>query len=175
MQAAAVWLCRGIDEQPPARTLILFAIFSQRRKGYAVKFHRPRLTYANVMSTLGVVLALGTGTAYAAVAYNSVGTHQIIDGQVRWTDIADAAYRTKTFGKKVTVAPGDPAFVVHYCGTYGHATGGGFTVPKGVVMVRSGPITNSYGSTRGWGVAFINQGSVSRTVTMSVTCIGEQQ
>jgi len=59
----------------------------------------PKLTYANVMSTLGVFLALG-GTSYA-VARNSVGTPQlknssvtsgkIRNGTVARTDLAPAA------------------------------------------------------------------------------------
>lgn len=45
---------------------------------------RARLTYANVMSTLAVVLILGTGTAYAA---GSIGSRQVIDNSLRSIDI----------------------------------------------------------------------------------------
>ena len=51
----------------------------QRTKG--------RLTYANVMSTLGVFIALG-GTAYAV---NTVSSGDIVDGQVKTPDLANAA------------------------------------------------------------------------------------
>jgi hypothetical protein len=47
---------------------------------------RGRLTYANVMSTLAVVLVLGTGTAYAA---GSIGSRQVIDNSLRSIDIRD--------------------------------------------------------------------------------------
>jgi hypothetical protein len=46
---------------------------------------RSRLTYANVMATLGVFIALG-GTAYAV---NTVGSTDIIDGQVKSVDVGD--------------------------------------------------------------------------------------
>lgn len=45
---------------------------------------RARLTYANVMSTLAVVLVLGTGTAYAA---GSIGSRQVIDNSLRSIDV----------------------------------------------------------------------------------------
>jgi hypothetical protein len=44
-----------------------------------------RLTYANVMATLGVFIALG-GTAYAV---NTVGSADIIDGEVKSVDIGN--------------------------------------------------------------------------------------
>jgi hypothetical protein len=46
---------------------------------------RSRLSYANVMATLGVFIALG-GTAYAV---NTVGSTDIIDGQVKSVDVGD--------------------------------------------------------------------------------------
>ena len=49
---------------------------------------RSRLTYANVMSTLAVVLALGGGVAYAA---NTVFSSDIVNGQVKAADIATGA------------------------------------------------------------------------------------
>jgi hypothetical protein len=53
---------------------------------------RRRLSYANVMSTLAVVLVLTTGTAYAAgLAQNSVRTGHIVNGQVRGADLATGA------------------------------------------------------------------------------------
>ena len=45
---------------------------------------RSRLTYANVMSTLAVVLALGGGAAYAA---NTVSSPDIVDNQVYSADV----------------------------------------------------------------------------------------
>lgn len=50
---------------------------------------KPRLTYANVMSTVAVFLALG-GVSYAAVTLpvNSVGTKQVIDKSLSSADLA---------------------------------------------------------------------------------------
>jgi hypothetical protein len=57
-----------------------------------MRVHAPRvlshLTYANLMSTLAVVLALGTGTAYAA---NTVFSTDIVDGEVKNADLATSA------------------------------------------------------------------------------------
>ena len=60
--------------------------------------YRPRLTYANVMATLGVFLSLG-GTAWA-VAANSVGTKNLKDGAVTKPKIASGAVT----GTKVNVS-----------------------------------------------------------------------
>lgn len=51
---------------------------------------RPRLTYANVIATLALFLALGGG-AYAATQLpkNSVGSKQIKPGSIRLADLAD--------------------------------------------------------------------------------------
>jgi hypothetical protein len=43
------------------------------------------LTYANLTSTLALVVALGTGTAYAA---NTIRSVDIVDGQVKNPDLA---------------------------------------------------------------------------------------
>ena len=45
---------------------------------------RSRLTYANVMATLALVIAVAGGTAYAA---NTIGSADIINGQVKSPDI----------------------------------------------------------------------------------------
>ena len=46
---------------------------------------RKRLTYANVMSTLAALFALGGGVAYAA---NTIASSEIIDGEVKTPDLA---------------------------------------------------------------------------------------
>jgi hypothetical protein len=58
---------------------------------------RRHLTYANVMATIGVFLALG-GASYAAIKLpaNSVGSRQIKDGAIASADI-----------KNHTIKPGD--------------------------------------------------------------------
>ena len=57
------------------------------------RFHRPGLTYANVVSTLCLFLLLAGGTAFAAsrLAKNSVGTGQIKNGAVTQQKISTAA------------------------------------------------------------------------------------
>ena len=52
---------------------------------------RPRLTYANVVSTVCLFLILGGGAAYAA---NTVFSGDIVDGEVKTSDIATAAVGT---------------------------------------------------------------------------------
>jgi hypothetical protein len=47
-----------------------------------------RLTYANIVSTLALVVALGTGTAYAA---NTIFTIDIVDGEVKHADLDGSA------------------------------------------------------------------------------------
>ena len=46
---------------------------------------RGRLTFANVCSFLALLIALGTGSAYAA---NTVFSTDIVDGEVKTADIA---------------------------------------------------------------------------------------
>src|SRR4051794_35837806 len=45
-----------------------------------------RFTYANIVSTLAVVLVIGGGTAYAA---NTVFSTDIVDGEVKFDDLAN--------------------------------------------------------------------------------------
>jgi hypothetical protein len=52
---------------------------------------RPRLTFANVCSFLALIIALGTGSAYAA---NTVFSSDIVDGQVKTPDLASNVVRT---------------------------------------------------------------------------------
>jgi hypothetical protein len=56
------------------------------------KSSRPRLSYANTMSTLAVFVALG-GTSVAAVqiSRNSIHSDQIANGQVKTADLAKSA------------------------------------------------------------------------------------
>lgn len=57
-----------------------------------------RLSYANVISTLCLVLVLGGGSAYAAtqLAKNSVGTNQLKNGAVTPAKLSGAAKQTMT-------------------------------------------------------------------------------
>ena len=60
---------------------------------------RSRLTYANVMATAAVFIALG-GTSFAAVklSKNSVLSKHIRNGQVKSADVGDGSLRALDFG-----------------------------------------------------------------------------
>jgi hypothetical protein len=57
---------------------------------------RPRLTYANVVATLALVLALGGGTVYAAIQLgkNDVKSKNIAPGQVKTSDLGKNAVKS---------------------------------------------------------------------------------
>ena len=64
-----------------------------------------RLTYANVMATLALFVALG-GTSYAAVTLprNSIGAKQIRPGSVRSSDVLDSSLQLRDFSRRARVA-----------------------------------------------------------------------
>jgi hypothetical protein len=64
---------------------------------------RSKLTYANVMATVAVFLALGGGIAWA-LANNSVKSKHIKDGQVKTDDLSDDV---ETQGFTYSAATGD--------------------------------------------------------------------
>jgi hypothetical protein len=67
------------------------------------------LTYANVMATIGVFLALG-GASYAAIKLpaNSVGSRQIKDGAVGSADIKNHSIRSGDFKGGLPSGPKGP-------------------------------------------------------------------
>lgn len=82
----------------------------------ALKQIRSRLTYANVMSTIAVVLALGGTTAFAAstLGRNSVGTKQLRKNAVTGVKVRDRSLtgrdlRTGTLGQVPSAAQADHA------------------------------------------------------------------
>jgi hypothetical protein len=56
---------------------------------------RRRLTFANVCSFIALVVALGTGGAYAA---NTVGSDDLIDGSIQSVDVKDGQVQTADLG-----------------------------------------------------------------------------
>jgi hypothetical protein len=70
--------------------------------------HR-HLTYANVMATIGVFLALG-GASYAAIKLpaNSVGSKQIKDGAVTSADVKNHALKAGDFKGGLPSGPRGP-------------------------------------------------------------------
>ncbi len=63
---------------------------------------RPRVTFANVCSFLALLIALGTGSAYAA---NTVFSTDIVDGEVKTADLANNAVRSNKIGAGQVKAP----------------------------------------------------------------------
>src|SRR3954451_17965480 len=61
--------------------------------------NRPRLSYANVMSTFAVVVALGVGSAYAATQLpgHSVGTKQLANSSVTGKKVRDGSLAARDF------------------------------------------------------------------------------
>jgi hypothetical protein len=77
------------------------------REGYDLRRH---LTYANVMATIGVFLALG-GVSYAAIKLpaNSVGAKQIKSGAVGSSEIANHSIKPGDFkGSSLPSGPRGP-------------------------------------------------------------------
>jgi hypothetical protein len=68
---------------------------------------RPHLSYANVVATLALFIALGAGSAFAAteLAKNSVGSHQLKSKAVTTGKIAPSAINgSKVLNKSLTAA-----------------------------------------------------------------------
>jgi hypothetical protein len=96
---------------------------------------RSRVTYANLTSTLALVLALSTGGAYAAATIgaadikdDAVKTRHIADGQVRKPDLRDGAV------SRAKLAPSAQTNIVEYrTGPHNFATSDAVcTVPTGL-------------------------------------------
>lgn len=105
---------------------------------------KPRLTYANIVSTLALFLALGGGAAYAASKVNSgdlakgavhtsnvfkraITSGKLAVGAVRSNQIADGAVGSKQIGAAV-VAPSNLQFPVFYAAS---PAGGSAPVSEG--------------------------------------------
>jgi len=68
----------------------------KKRRSGALGVFMPRLSYANVVATLALFIALG-GSSYAALKLprNSVGSAQIRSGAVHSSDVADGSLSAK--------------------------------------------------------------------------------
>lgn len=96
---------------------------------------RPKLTYANVVATLALVLAVGGGSVYAAVKLgkNEVKSKNIANGAVKGKDLAKNAVTSKKV-KDGSIAAGDLAAGVIpqiEANVTGSATGG----PQGGINI----------------------------------------
>jgi hypothetical protein len=88
-----------------------------------------RGSYANVASTLALIVALG-GTSYAAVAIpkNSVGSKQIINSSVKSADVKNGSLRAKDFKSgQLPAGPQGPAGVAGPQGPVGPSNAYGFS------------------------------------------------
>ena len=63
---------------------------------------RRRLTFANVCSFIALVVALGTGGAYAA---NTIGSEDIINGSIQSVDIKNGQVRAADLGAGAVTSP----------------------------------------------------------------------
>jgi hypothetical protein len=110
---------------------------------------RRRLTYSNVMSTLAVVILLGSGTAYAS--HLVVRSSDIVNGQVKKADIANRAVTEAKLAPpeawRRVGAPGQPGFPTNgslctgpdqecWMNAATHNTAAFFKDPFGVVHLR---------------------------------------
>jgi hypothetical protein len=133
-----------------------------------------RLSYANVMSTLAVAIALG-GTSYAAVTLprGSVDTKQlragaVTDAKVKRGSLTADAFRDGTFAIQAAVrarpipqsAPEGPTFATASCEPGEIAVGGGYSGSPGShdVVYGNAPAVND-GRVTGWAVAVEPRGS----------------
>jgi hypothetical protein len=65
-----------------------------------MRFHRPRLTYANVVATLALVLAIG-GTSYAAITINgkNIKNRSVAGKKLKKNTVTGAEVRESKLGK----------------------------------------------------------------------------
>jgi hypothetical protein len=75
----------------PVRRKVTLREGNGRLKGAPVSGVKERLTYANIVATLALIIALGMGSAWAAgkLAKDSVKSKQIKAGAVKNSDLAD--------------------------------------------------------------------------------------
>jgi hypothetical protein len=110
----------------------------------SASMRHPSLTYANVMSTLGVFIALG-GTSYA-VARNSIGTPQlksgavtsdkVRDGTLEAKDLARSVLRSVPRGPRGKDGPSGPAGPAGSAGSRGPSDAR-FVAPASIALSRS--------------------------------------
>ncbi len=140
------------------------------------------LTYANVMATLAVFIAIGGGAYAAGLAKNSVGSKQIKDGAVKSRDVKDNSLTGKDIkvaslgllssgqvvirqnSKTVPSLPVDSAeSVIAHCDAGERAiSGGAYTSDSTAAVSESWPFAND-GIATGWVVQYFNGGTYNLT------------
>jgi hypothetical protein len=128
---------------------------------------RARFTYANVMATIAVFIALG-GASYAAVKLpkNSVGTKQIKKGAVTGAKIKDGTIT----GAKINVSTlGAVPSAVHA----GAADAGTLDGQSAAQIAAAGKLTCPAGTSLFGGVCFETTSRGSRSLTDAMEVCGE--
>ena len=147
---------------------------------------RSHLTYANVMATIAVFLALGGGMAWA-LARNSVGTRQIKPHAVRPSDLAAGAVTSKKIrsgqvgagalatirersSAQKAIAPGDTGGANVQCNKGEQYLAGGSDAGYGDVPLQI--IAARFDPPNGWAVfAYNGSASSQANVTAHVYCL----
>lgn len=131
---------------------------------------RPKLTYANVVASLALLLALAGGTAYAATQMlpkNSVGTRQLKNGAVTKAKIAPGVLGTAAAAPGPAGAQG-PAGPVGATGPAGAAGAPGSSGAPGTIA--AGPLPSGQ-SAQGQFVAHADPGTPPASQLTEFTAI----
>lgn len=135
---------------------------------------RGTITYANVVSTIALVAALGLGSAYAAdkirsndIAKNAVRSKHIKNGGVRPADLADAA-RKPDVTVRSAYSNGNP--VVAKCNAGEVAVGGGVTGDGPTDLSTGSQPDPNTGTPTGWYGQLRKAGNTTGTGTVYVVC-----
>ena len=134
---------------------------------------RRRATYANVVATIALILAVGGGSAYALKGRNTVFSDDIAPDQVRGADAREASFRTprilETDNSQGSTKGGEAVFAIAECPQGYSVTGGGFAKNHpSIIITRSIPYTGqiNYDSWYVEGVA----SEPTQTVTAYAIC-----
>ena len=135
---------------------------------------RRRATYANVVATIALILAISGGSAYALKGRNTVFSDDIAPDQVRAADAKEESFRTPRILKTQTmqvasIGAGDPVAAYADCPFGYSVTGGGFSKSHaGIKITNSHPYTHvtSYDT---W-VVLGEASAAGQTVTAHAVC-----
>lgn len=141
----------------------------------------PRLTYANVASTLALFLALGGGAVYAAdrIAKDSVTAREIAEDSVGRSEVKESAVlptSTEVRDDFVRVAAGSAIQIVVRCERGEVATGGGWAhfpgagFDYGQTQVEHDGPTDPGGTPTGWTVLLKNTASTEQGYIVYAVC-----
>lgn len=135
---------------------------------------RRRATYANVVATIALILAISGGSAYALKGRNTVFSDDIAPDQVRAADAKEESFKTPRVLKVDTTTPPsnmaeDSISAFADCPVGYSVTGGGFSLSdKNIKILYSQPYTHqtNYSS---WAVSG-EATAANQTVTAYAVC-----